>query len=73
MTYIPTLATSAGTQRAAHPPTRLRPGHHAAPLTYAAQLDQEADLALAQGLGVLADRLAHLALEHRTRAVGGRA
>lgn len=72
MTYTPTLATSAGMQRATHPPTRVRPGQHVAPLTNAAQIDREADLALAYGYRALADRLTRPALEHRTRATGGR-
>lgn len=70
MTYIPTLATIGGIQHAAHPPRLVRPGQHAVPLSYAAQLDHEADDALAHGQGDVADRSAHLTLEHRARANG---
>ena len=73
MNYLPTLSTSYGPQRAAPPAPRTAPGQHAEPLAYAAQLDREADLHLSEGRGELADRLAHLALEHRCRAKGCRA
>lgn len=42
-------------------------------LTHAAWLDRLADLHMNEGRGLHADRLAHLALELRCRAVGGRA
>lgn len=73
MTYVPTITPSAGMQRAAHSPARARLVYYATPFDYAAQLDREADHALAEGHEALADRLAHLALDYRTRAVGGRA
>ena len=68
MNYLPTQSTSYGPQRAAPPAPRFAPGGHPEPLAYAAQLDREADLHLSEGRGELADRLAHLALEHRCRA-----
>lgn len=73
MTYMPTLATSFGYQHASPPAPRTPPGRHLEPLSYAAQLDREADLHLSEGRGALADRLAHLALEHRCRVTGDRA
>ena len=73
MIYLPTLSTSYGPQRAAQPLPRTAPGQHPQPVAYAAQLDREADLHLSEGRGELADRLAHLALEHRCWATGCRA
>ena len=49
------------------------PPDHVAVLTHAVWLDRLADLHMNEGRGLHADRLAHLALELRCRAVGGRA
>jgi len=73
MNTIATIATSYGRQRATHPARRILPGEASNPLDHAAALDREADWHLAEGRGQLADRLAHLALEHRCKATGGRA
>ena len=73
MIYPPTLSTGYGPQRVVQSLPRTAPGQHPQPLAYAAQLDREADLHLSEGRGELADRLAHLALEHRCRAKGCRA
>ena len=67
---MPIIATSSGYQHARTPSASTPPGRHPKRIDCVAQLYSEAFLHLSDGRCALADRLAHLALEHRCRALG---
>ena len=68
-----TLPTAYGPRLTSSPPPLSIPTDPAAALTLAATLDRQADLHLSEGRTGHADRLAHLALDVRCRALGIRA
>ena len=68
-----TNSTFYGPRLAAPPVRHPMPADPVAALTHAAWLDRLADLHMNEGRGPHADRLAHLALELRCQALGGRA
>ncbi len=67
------LPTSYAPRLASAPAPLAIPAHPAAILARAALLERLADLHQNEGRGWHADRLSHLALELRCRALGGRA
>lgn len=68
-----TIQTAYGPRLASSPLPLLIPNDPAAALALAASLDRQADLHLSEGRAGHADRLAHLALDVRCRALGVRA
>ena len=69
----PTFSTGGGRRLVNHPAPLVIPRDRAAALAFAQHCDLRADLLLSEGCTIQAERLAHLALEARTRATGGRA
>ena len=69
----PNFPTAGGPRLANHPAPLVIPRDRAAALAFAQHCDLRADLLLSEGCTIHAERLAHLALEARTRAMGGRA
>lgn len=69
----PRLYTTFGPCLAAEPRALVIPTLPAEALLFAARIDRESDLLLAEGRCAQAERLAHLALEARCRATGARA
>lgn len=67
------LHTSYGRALCSEPRALVIPTAPAAALAFASLIDRQADACLAEGRCTQAERLAHLALEARTRATGGRA
>ena len=69
----PRFPTAGGPRLTNHPAPLVIPRDRAAALVFAQHCDLRADLLLSEGCTIQAERLAHLALELRTRALGGRA
>ncbi len=70
---LPLLSTMAGLRRASHPVPMVIPSQPDAALAMAATLNRQADVHLTEGRAEHADRLSHLALELRCRALRVRA
>jgi len=70
MTSMTILLTSIGIECAAHCLARVRLAYYASPISYAAQIDFEANLRSLEGLRALPYWQVHLALECRIRATG---
>ena len=68
-----TISTAYGPRLASSPSPLVIPDDTAAALALAATLDRQADLHLSEGRTGHADRLSHLALDVRCRALGVRA
>lgn len=73
MFISPRISTSYGSALCSEPRALVIPTAPAAALAFASLIDRQADACLAEGRCTQAERLAHLALEARTRALGGRA
>lgn len=67
------FSSSYGSVLCNEPRTLAIPSTPAAALAFASMIDRQADACLAEGRCTQAERLAHLALEARCRALGGRA
>lgn len=67
------LSTSYGSALCSEPRALVIPSAPSDALAFASMVDRQADACLAEGRCIQAERLAHLALEARTRALGGRA
>ncbi len=73
MVIIHRFPTAYGPALCSEPVLRTIPSEPAAALLFASRVDREADAHLAEGRVVVAEKLAHLALEARCRATGARA